>query len=377
MKLRNVTRSLMGAGALLALAVAQPVMAQDDDNSGDGDNDTTETVLLLSALGLTAPDGNTELGEGAGQLESHMILAQTLDTFGSTLTTELLNSDEVNNNDKVILWAGDGRFSLGMLALVESRLAVLGQRIFDAGELCPPPASDGDGPVGIKGVDGDGDSDGGTRIDLSGTGIARTLVDLLRSDTEFSGVTLDPSEELVVNAVASADGLRYVIPSDVAYQDNSSILAAYTAQAERVSELAQKPCAKVDKSPEKAFVTLMQSSLAALSNPGKDGAASMLEQAIMMEPLRPDHHGAPIKVLRLNVEMAGGTIEQRSNIWTTLGLYSGVRISGGMVGSYRMTDGMDGSVITSGVFYCTAPIRSFGDANRAPRTNTQGSCTIK
>ncbi|MEP3421268.1 MAG: hypothetical protein ABJN35_06015 [Erythrobacter sp.] len=382
---RNFTRRFLEASALLAFAVGHPVLAQDNEGSDDGDDDTVENVLLLSALGLSAPDGKTELEDGAGDLESHMILAPMLDDFGADLADALTGGNTLTNGDRIILLVGEDNFSLTKLTVVESWLAIIEARLRTEAPQCP--ASGFDDPFADM---GDGAAGDGRRIDTSPIALAQTVADLLQSETKISSVDVDPSEQLLINAVSAAAlswsgpkpaagvaptySASWVVPGDVIYVGATSIMDRYLKAVSEVGALANLECAKANDSPVKAFVASITEALETLSKPGSDGAPSLLEEAILLQPLQPANSES-LMVLHIDIEQAGGTIEQRSNIFTTIGLSSGIRISGGMVGSYRLTNGTNGAVLKSGTFYCRGPIRSFGDSHR-PRQDDDGDCSV-
>lgn len=174
-----------------------------------------------------------------------------------------------------------------------------------------------------------------------------------RTSSSFSPVAVTLGSQLFKNAILAqpAGTAKWVIPGDINQPTGGeTLIKRFTGVRETLIPFADGKCDKIDEAIKKAAMTLLgrADGLAA----SKDGAPSLLDRAVQAESMLAGE--GDLKVLRVDVDRAGGTLVNSSNIFTTLGL-PGVTMRGGMVVSYRLTDPKDGKPKTSGLIICRVP----------------------
>jgi hypothetical protein len=103
-----------------------------------------------------------------------------------------------------------------------------------------------------------------------------------------------------------------------------------------------------------------------------------LAQAMRLEAMS---RGNP-RVLRVYVDRAGGSLVNRTNLLTTLGMADPVRVSGGMFASYTLTAPASGRVLSADVITCRTTSTRLSSVQRgvwgkrvAGRRSTEAECT--
>lgn len=346
-------RVIMSCALAGALVYAQPALAEEE----------TEDVALLAYLGLTAAEGKTTLGDKAGELEGYILTSGLLNNVAvevrKDIGSALSRDPAITDQTRLIPLAGDQRLTLSSYYLARSRLRALDRTASsELPSICPQRAREG-GRDRIKGVD------------LK----AADVVGAFKTDTSITGYTIDPGVQLVINAI-SADGvdlagkkfrLGWWLPDELGViAENSELLGLYTKVLDNAAPYAAGKC-------DKAYVDQANAIIAAtkaVAAPGDDGAPSLLESGMLLEGLLAGG-GAP-QVLRVDVEKAGGSLINRSNIFTQLG-FNGLTISGGMIVTYRLVDPASGTVRLSNTLICHHPQRSLGQVAREG-PGTAGKC---
>jgi hypothetical protein len=328
----NATKtSFVAALAGSALAFSMPAFGQ-DTAGGDGGDDT-ETATLLAYLGLTAASGQNTVGEGAGGIEGHMLAA----AMAMEAAEKIVKDDKLKG--PVILLNGNETLSLGEFDQATRQIEFLeSEKDRFAGQLgptgCPVPA------VKFSGL---GDAEAQVK--------PSDLIGAFRTSSNFTPVSVTFGPQLFKNAMLAQkkDGLTWVIPGDVQQPTGGQELAArFVRLREFWMPYADGKCD--NEAVKKAAATQLArvDGLAA----SKDGAPSLLDRAALAESIL--SAGKDLKVLRVDVDRAGGTLVNSSNVFTTLG-FPGVTIRGGLVVSYRLTNPTNGQALSSGIINCRVP----------------------
>lgn len=350
-------RKLVVSIAALSTFICQPVLAQEADSDND---DTAEKIALLSFLGLTAPDGKTELKDGAGEMEANILAARLLDVAAENIRTKLKSGLEPDA--AIVLLADEEKLGVISSYGVRNRLDILLSSLktmqATVSEQCPSFSN----------------NMGGDRI-LGGAEVtAADLISLLRSDRTVSGISISPDTQAVLNAIASKNtvgstNVSWIIPSEISVGLATSNLIADTQQTiAGFTPLAAGVCDKQSKQLKTNAQTYLSMANALVAE-GEKGSPSPLENAIRFESLI----GKNVQVLRIRVTKMGGTLVNKSNIWTTIG-FNGVTVGGGLIATYRLIDPKSGVIHTSGSIVCSHPSLSPKQINRAKSKSENANC---
>lgn len=321
----------------ITLGIAQPALADDD----------TEDIALLAALGLNAADGKATLGDKAGELEGYVLMASLLHKAGEKIRTAAQASGKV-----IVPLAGEQTFSLIDYNITKTRLDAIQQEMqatLPENSAC---AIAGDVPRGFV--------PDGTSIGIV------DIVGALKTDTEISGYTVDPGTQMLINAIVAESDI-WRIPSEiVAVSGKSELLSSYAQIIGRTAYFAGGACEKKFEAIGKALLDRART----LSTPSEKGAPSALEKAVLIEAFARD--ATDFRILRVDVEKAGGTLINRSNIWTTIG-FNGVTMSGGLVVTYRLVDPVNGKIEKADTLVCYSPSQSLRAIARSSKP-ADGNC---
>lgn len=335
-------------GAFGAIALAQPVFAQDDaDSDGDGGSDTA-TVALLSYLGLSAAEGKTTVGEKGGELEGYIQAASMLDLAGGAIRTKVRKKFPDGAGGFVAVLADDETFKLTDYYIATNRLKLLTQQTDFLETVCPTPDKS-DERVGVAAEDG---ADGGGPKLKPGF---EDLFGVLKTDTTITPVAISPGAQLLVDAI-SAESLGPKKPAWLLASEQT-IPTAKSGLLDDFQDVLIKTKPYVRKDCEAG--TALFAAASAMAAPGEKGAPSLLEKALLLEGTAKKSLAG---VLRVRVEKAGGTLVTKQNIFTTLG-FNGVTMSGGLIVTYRLVNPRTGGVTTSGTLICTTKALGLKEIN--------------
>lgn len=348
------TNLILAATALFTVGLAAPANGQDSP-AGDGGDDT-ETKTLLAYLGLTAAAGENTVGEGAGGIEGHMLAAAM-----ASKAAGLILADTAIAGD-VVLLSGTETFSLGdsyqanrQLTLLESETRrfvtqVAGTRCILPGSKVAPQAVD----PGTKSVTAIPLAQPEKKFDFQ----VSDALGAFRTSSSFSPVSVTLGPQLFKNVLLAKPkaGVTWVIPGDLNQPTGGEeLLKTFTGVRESLIPFADGKCDGTDAAIKKEAATLLARAdgLAA----SKEGAPSLLDRAVVARSMLSSGSGTPdkvLKVLRVDVDRAGGTLVSSSNVFTTLGI-PGVTIRGGLVVTYRLTDPVNGQRHSAGTIICRVP----------------------
>jgi hypothetical protein len=325
--------------AAIAQIICQPATA----------SETTE-VGLLTLVGLEAAGGKTTLGEKSGEMESFSIASSLLRDAGSKLRSSL-------KTGTYIVLTDDQTVNLALPKIVSGQVENMQMRLTNAIALTPECKSKK--PKTNKNVKIN-------TLDDSFGGIASAVLGAIKTDTSITGIVIDPNTQALINAVTSSTGVgkkaefsaSWIIPSE-RIMPSSGLLAEKWARVVNDANIrSTTSCGKAE--PLKSVISSIAALDTSLMAPVEKGAPSPLEQAVLWDGFALD----TAQVLRLRIEKAGGSVVNKSNIWTTLG-FNGLSMSGALVVSYRVTDPGTGAVTGSDVLTCRRPAASFQAINSA------------
>lgn len=378
--IRNICKLLLSIISA-ALLLSQPAAAQDDDD--------VEDIALLAALGLTAPDGTTTSGEGAGQLEAFILSANLSAKLGEKIrekigtvekttventTVENTTVEKTTVKKTIVPLGSDQTLNLRDYYLVAAQLeslTTLSQAI-DNPSICEAKFQKDNAGDGIESTDPKKKQKTKlTPADIFG---------LLRSDVEVKGVSVNPSEQMIINAVISlspSGSDNWYLPSEHVFSginNTDGIYAKLKKVKKRADDFLKGPCAKKDKAEDlKKIATDVQGGLNALITPGEKGAPSSFALALLREGLVAK--ADDMRVLRIKVEHAGGTLLTSNSILTQIG-FPAVTMSGGLIVTYRLVNPSNGQVSVSGTFICSTPRRTLHNISRfGAHNNNKSKCS--
>jgi hypothetical protein len=312
----------------------------------------------LAPLTALAGDGKTTLGAGAGAIEAWIRTSSALGEAGKLISAKLQAS------------AGDSAVTFLLLAGAE----VLSFDIWQATTieatywkshlketLQAAPACVAAAPVAPPVDD---------RERSPGLAALGALGSLFKSTTDIAGVTLDASDRVLTIATAMAlvkdANAKYsvVLPASaiLAKNDKGSLYSNISearqtrhAAASMATCLTMKPGATpADKeAATKITQVIAQFDLfySGLTTPDKDGNVKVV-RALALDAVAA---ASDLRVVRVFVDKAGGTLVTKKNVWTAFGAPP-VTVSGGLVVSYVETSPDSGKVVSADLISCTTNV---------------------
>lgn len=356
------------------LACAAPGALADDD---------TEKVGLAAALGLTAADGKTTLGEGAGAIEAALLETDAINHAGAIIAA-LAQTKRTGN---ILLVTKGEAINAAAYAAIKRRIAALTG--YMANTPCPPPPA----PAGTNKKDdksslkpsstdasADVQEDSKTRTGLS----VADIVPALATSTSFSSIALTVEDRAILSAIllnrnamlksgatpsiparwqaadltARADSdvasnITFIIPSELQGDPaNSQILNAYNNMLKEAD--SKRYCSGRDEK-VKAAISAVEAYAQSLNAVADKAPVAPLSLAIQQEKL---YQTSAPKILRVSVEQSGGTSRTSSGIWYTLGFPGAATVSAGLLVSFRLIDTSTGKTEMSGIVRCAVPYAS-------------------
>jgi hypothetical protein len=341
-------RALYTAGAAILFIPLSPTQAEDGAPPTELDRIKAKTELAtakaelataeakrIEALGLPSFEGKTTMQNNAGALEVNLLSATAIGGAAGKVANAVTDKS-------VLLLGGDEAIDFGTYQLVHTEMKALDKAYEEI--------------LGKAAVGPEDDEAGGG---LPLIPLASAVLGLLRSDTTVDGATADAvTQQMFVTAVANRLGGKAVLPGALLFDDTSKGSTALTAKYEalllRRSEAAAKKqmlataakanaamIAKID-----AVLTRHDSFIQRTIVPNDDGVAPFTVAARMAGLI-----GDKRKILRVYVNKAGGSIVNSKNLATTLG-FDPIKISGGVIASYLLSDPATGAVTNADVIAC-------------------------
>jgi hypothetical protein len=370
---------------------------------GDRDKAAAERI---EALGLPSFRGETKLNQGAGAMEATMLAAHALQVAAVEIgkraaakaPTDPAPQPGGNETDlfdlagaldehaaapadaaaepeaqatpslrPVLVLAGAEAIDFSHVGLIETEMWAI-RREFR--RLGIPPIAQAPGNQKLFSVPV------GTAV-----AVANAVAGLLRSETEITPVEVAGiSERALANAVAGHLGRRAILPAAIVGRiaNDAPLLLELNELAELRVQAGDrlKTLAKAPKQNAKAIQELTKvvgrfdTFFARVTTADEKGVvpiarAARLHAILVEQP----------SVLRVYVEKAGGSLINTKNITTTFGA-DPLRVTGGLVASYALTDPADGRVWASDIFVCRTTLsrlRPIHDASWAVRSVPPGN----
>jgi hypothetical protein len=346
-------KAILAAAAISAFALATPAFGQ-EAAATEGDDDV-DTPTLLAYLGLTAADGKNTVGEGAGGIEGHMLAS----IMAIKAADDVIKSVQAGGSKTVVLLAGNETFSLAEYYQADRQLKLLEgdtkrfmqqvavTRCLTPGSLVAPFAS----LDSIKTITSTPLTEKADKFDFQ----VSDVLGAFRTSTSFSPVSVTLGTQLFRNAILSRPdpGVVWVNPGDISQPTGGDgFIDKFISLRNDLVPFADGKCDKTDEAIKKAATALLTRVDGLTAS--KEGAPSLLDKAAVAATILSTHKA--IKVLRVDVDKAGGTLVSTSNIFTTLGV-PGITMRGGMVVTYRLTDPITGSTDKAGIIICRVPQR--------------------
>lgn len=349
---------------LIALSIATPAAAADEHNKALTDQTaavTAQAALVeaqaklvaqqaaltqakIDSLGLPTFEGNTELSNNAGAMESNLLAATALAKGAKRIAADI----KTKNLASVIVLTGDEKPDFGAAAMLRTQMEAI-DLLFDHANV-PDQAK-------LAATSGIMSSFAPGLIIPAITAVAG----LLRSDTKVDGVETSAITANLAVAAVAAQLPGAIIPSEIvanARAEKGSLLALFNKLEDRRG-LAQARLdaggTKLGKS-AKAMLSLAIArfdTFAAKATAPDDTGAVPLVTAARLERVLDENS----MVLRIFVNKAAGSIVNTKNIWTTFGV-DPVKVSGGVIMSYTLANPRTGMVETGDMLFCSSALTS-------------------
>lgn len=328
----------------------------------------------IAALGLPSFEGKTTMGDGAGAMEATMLAshavreAAAMIAHGVPKETRTVSAGGVSSTvpRKVIVLAGEEGLDF-------SQVGALGAEMDAIRQVMLPLASGGEG--------------GGALGIATVISAATAAAGLLRSDTEVAALDLPAlSNRILASMVAAELGERAIIPSaaigslepeaEQADWDKKSIMQkinALVALRRQVEARKPKPAdAEKPTKEEQAKIAPYTAALARFDafftrvTTGDDKGQLPLVRTARLDQLWRDEP----RILRVYLDKAGGSRVIRKNIGTTLTLATPVKVSGGIIASYIVTNPTTGGLLAFDFISCRTTFTSIQSVQRGVWPNT-------
>lgn len=325
-------------------------------------------TTYIEALPLPGFENTTKLENDGGKLEATMLSAEALGHAASSISGALKNW--VGDNGLAIL-ENDEAFSVLSAKAIEYEIASL------QAEFISALAAGGDG---LKDTDG---LLGGSLGLPGGIALASKLIGMLGSETTISYKKAEAADEaMLVAALAGMFSGKdvYTTRSVTGLGAQGKTILAHFEALEELARQAKKAQAtlaavKKPKSSQKRRLARLSATLERFSDfeksvipPDDKGLSPLFRAARDL-----DLHGLGRPVLRVRVAEAGGSLINSKNIGTFFGA-DPLRISGGAVVTYTLTDPTKGSVIASGVMHCATAKTSIRAVHRRSYRKAKTPC---
>jgi len=321
----------------------------------------------ISALGLPSFEGRTTLNQGAGSMEATMLASYAVDAAALRISGQVERAQSAANpTTNVIVLAGDEALDFGRVGAMDTELNAISDVFAQLGFAAPHVAE----AVPLEG------SEAGGVAASAVIAAATAAAGLLRSNTEVTALDLQAiSNRALATAVAArldsailpsaAIGRLADSPASASGWRGMSLFQKYTNLLERrrlINE-ARGPAPVEPAKPTERYKELtaalarFDAAAARITTPDATTGVVPLAQAMRLEAMSRDNP----RVLRVYVDRAGGSLINRTNILTTVGLKDPVRVSGGMLASYTLTDPASGRLLAADIITCrttSTPLRS-------------------
>lgn len=299
------------------------------------------TKAAIETLGLPSYEAKTVLNSGAGAIETLLLASDALEAAAARIAGAALNHSGDGSRPFLVI-AGEEKIDFSLLGGLQAQASAF-RAIFD--EICGK-----QGPSTLVAPAGLG----------GGIALISALAGLVRSESEVTAVELPKlSDRLLAMTVAGKLEGRAIFPDAAiaAPIQSTDLFGAVAALAEDRDRIAAE--IKTLEPPESdrysAALERFDAFFAGVTTAGPSGAVPLAEAARMEQLLKLN----PL-LLRLFVEKAGGSLVTHKNILTFFG-FDPVRVSGGLVASYCVTEPESGQVLEARMITCRTRVGTLRD----------------
>ncbi|HEV7659731.1 MAG TPA: hypothetical protein VGO55_07785 [Allosphingosinicella sp.] len=345
------------------------------------------TTTRLKAL-IPSFEGKAEVDASAGQLEASMLSTQAVSRV-SSLIRDRVNGLPARAGEapaslqsprnacglptgrqvettaggttaaRFVVLAGTEGFDLGVVDFVRGQLIAICTRFLD--ELPADRVRD----LWLTTAQTESRSDliGGLSVPIQ---VATALFGALRSDVNITTVATSAiTSQLLARGVAESLGDQAILGSEPTIApsnraiDSASIegLVAqlYLIRLRAVQYLArpdmQGDAHKTERERITALITRFDTFVGAITTPDAQGNLMIARAARLESLMAPNAAGVRPHIMRVYVDQSGGSLIRTRNIATFIGV-DPLRISGGLVASFTVTNAETGQVLSAGLFAC-------------------------
>lgn len=395
-------RLVTSIATIVALSCGTTVFAADEESD-------IEKIGVAAALGLSAADGKTSLGTGAGAVEAALLESDAINQAGAIIVALARRGGATS--DTLLLTRSETINTAAYVAL-RQRLAAVEDYVSRV--QCPSRAKKDDAfSERLKQMLAEGDGEGGHKGRFSLRTTDGKLVKLSVGDivpavatsTSFAAINLPVEDRAILTAIlinrtaslrqssgtaqpsgglapaatpfepatwtkvewgAPGGSLGLKLPAEVQGDpENSDLLDEYNAMLEAADRL--RHC--TDDSKAKAAVATADAFAQSITAVTDKAPVAPLSLAVQQESLYTS--GAP-NILRIAVETSGGTSRTRSGLIYTFGAPGAAVVSAGLVVSFRLIDTEVGVTKYSGVVRCAVRPANMGAIERFARADEVG-----
>ncbi|MCJ2182723.1 hypothetical protein MTR62_08470 [Novosphingobium sp. 1949] len=361
------------------LAAGASVVAADD-----GDSDEVEKVGIAAAFGLTAADGKTALGAGAGAIEAALLETDAINQAGAIIAALVKDHGATAN---ILLLTSSETVNAATYFAVKRRLEAVSEFVAST-KMCKDPAAKAD----IPGGDDKFAALLGKKLKLpGGTIVSPSVADIIpavATSTSFAPVSLSVEDRALTGAILLNKGAKLKVSAKASdrvgpvrwqsatFGPSETQAVAFRLPAEmqgdpRASALLQsydrmlrgadalRHCAEDAKA--KAAVSAADALAVSLNAVTDKAPVAPLALAVQQEGL---YDSGGVKILRVSIEQSGGTSRTRSGLIYTFGVPGAAVVSAGLVVSFRLIDTAAGITSLAGVVRCGVAPRKMGSVAR-------------
>lgn len=315
----------------------------------------------IDALHLPSFEGRTTLNQGAGAIEAAMLASHAINAAAVMIDRSVRAADPQGTAPPIVVLAGDEALDFGRIGALDAEMDAISEVFRQVGYPAPEVQSMEAGGVSATAV----------------IAAVTAAAGLLRSNTEVTALDLSAlSNRTLATAVAGQLGNRAVLPSaaigtvtepptssgpwtgkTLMQKLNDLVGRRRSIQAERDAIVLPDPTKPTQRYKDLTAALARFDAFAARVTTADANGAVPIVQAVRLEALWRQHP----RVLRLYVDKAGGSLINRTNLLTTLAFSDPVRVSGGLIASFTLTDPATGGVLGADILTCrttTSRLRS-------------------
>jgi hypothetical protein len=339
------------------------------------DSQKALTDSKIAALGLPSFEDKTELKDGGGKLEAAMLTARVMEEAAKEISyrsglcprpaTRLASSDQCKVPGAIVL-SDTQTADFSALESMRRQITKFSAALTAAKNMVvkKPPPKKLAGDVAIGGA----------------IAAAKAIAGVLRTETTITAIDLTstlPSRVLANSLAAQINGW---VPDAVLKVNNSKLIKDYADLAELAAEargqreaLGAKPAegAKPKAAALDAALKAYDAFADAVTKADANGVLPLVAAA-RLETAESSTVGVTNTVIRVRAEYSAGTFVSAKNLWTSVGV-DPVKVSGGVIASYVVTDPSTGLVGKSGIVICRTTLTSL----RHVQNNDAKAATFK